>query len=175
MDEDARRQGWPFNVVDLSRPITEESMRKAYQSSNYGQCVFASDNNVVDNQTVVIQFENGITANLTMTAFTALPGRKMTFHGTLGEVEMDEENDYIRISRYGHGTRFLSIKEVIHNAANDDFGHGGGDMMLVRDFYDALAGVGELGTTLERSIESHLMAFAAERSRKLGEVCKVHK
>lgn len=175
VDEEARRQGWPFNVVDLSRPITEESIRKAYETSNYGRCVFACDNNVVDNQTVAMQFENGIKANLTMTAFTALPGRKITFHGTLGELEMDEENDYIRISRYGHGTRFLSIKEICRLAVNDNFGHGGGDLMLVKDFYDALLGNGELGTTLERSIESHLMALAAERSRKTGEVCCVHR
>jgi predicted dehydrogenase len=129
----------------------------------------------VDNQTVMMQFENGIKANLTMTAFTALPGRKMTFHGTLGEVEMDEENGYIRVSRYGHGTRFLKIKEIIKEAMNDTFGHGGGDYMMVKDFYDALVGKSELGTTLEASIESHLMALMAEQSRKDGKVYPVHK
>ena len=175
VNEDVRQQGWPFNVVDLSRPITEESIRKAYQNSQYGRCVFACDNNVVDNQTVVMQFENGIKAHLTMTAFTALPGRKITFHGTLGEVEMDEENDYIRVSRYGKGTEFLSIKEVLKDAVNEDFGHGGGDLMLVKDFYKALAGDEKLGTTLDRSIESHLMALAAEKSRITGRVCSVHK
>ena len=60
-----------------------------------------------------MQFENGIKANLTMTGFTALPGRKMTFHGTLGEVEMDEENDYIRLSRYGKGTEFFSTMPTV--------------------------------------------------------------
>ena len=175
VDEEARRQGWPFNVVDLSRPITEDSIRKAYENSGYGQCVFACDNNVVDHQTVVVQFENGIKANLTMTAFTALPGRKMTFHGTLGEVEMDEENNYIRLSRYGHGTQIFSIKEIVKQAMEDTFGHGGGDYMMVQDFYKALAGETELGTTLDRSVESHLMALAAEKSRITGEVCRVHK
>jgi predicted dehydrogenase len=129
----------------------------------------------VDNQTVVMQFENGIRANLTMTGFTALPGRKMTFHGTLGEIEMDEESDYIRLSRYGHGTQFFSIKEILKVAMNDTFGHGGGDFMLVRDFYKALAGETEMGTTLDASVESHLMALAAEKSRLTGEVCKVHR
>jgi predicted dehydrogenase len=175
VDDNARKQGWPFNVVDLSKPITEESMRKAYSASGYGQCVFACDNNVVDNQTVLMKFENGITAHLTMTGFTALPGRKMTFHGTLGEVEMDEENDYIRISRYGKGTEFFSIKEILKVALNDTFGHGGGDLMMVKDFYKALAGEGEMGTTLECSIESHLMALAAEKSRVTGLVFEVHK
>lgn len=175
VDEEKRRQGWPFNVVDLTRPITEQSIRNAYENNQYGRCVFDCDNNVVDNQTVVMQFENGIKANLTMTAFTALPGRKMTFHGTLGEVEMDEENGYIRVSRYGHGTRFLKIKEIIKETMNDTFGHGGGDYMMVKDFYDALVGKSELGTTLEASIESHLMALTAEKSRKDGQVYFVHK
>ena len=175
VDEEKRRQGWPFNVVDLTRPITEQSIRNAYENNQYGRCVFDCDNNVVDNQTVVMQFENGIKANLTMTAFTALPGRKMTFHGTLGEVEMDEENGYIRVSRYGHGTRFLKIKEIIKEAMDDTFGHGGGDYMMVKDFYDALVGKSELGTTLEASIESHLMALTAEKSRKDGQVYAVHK
>jgi len=46
--------------------------------------------------------------------------------------------------------------------------------MLVRDFYKALMGEEKLGTTLEGSVESHLMAIAAEKSRRSGEVCKVH-
>ena len=109
-----------------------------------------------------------------MTGFTQFPGRKMTFHGTHGEVEMDEENDYIRVSVYGKGTEFLSVKELMRDALKEDFGHGGGDVMLVRDFYKALSGE-ELETTLERSIESHLMGLAAEKSRKSGNACKVHK
>ena len=141
----------------------------------YGRCVFACDNDVVDHQTVLMQFANGVKANLTMTGFTALPGRKVTFHGTLGEIEMDEENDYIRISKYGHGTRSLSIKEILKVAINDTFGHGGGDLMMVGDLYDALCGQGKAGTSLDKSIESHLMALAAEKSRKSGEVCRVHK
>ena len=174
VDKKAVEQGWPYNVVDLTRPITDESMRKAYQNNGYGRCVFACDNNVVDNQTTLIKFKNGITANLVMTGFTALPGRKMTFHGTLGEVEMDEENDYIRISVYGKGSKFLSVKEVRKEVIADTFGHGGGDSMMVNDFYYALSGDEKLGTTLERSVESHLMALAAEKSRLTGKVIKVH-
>ena len=175
VDEDMRRQGWPFNVVDLTRPITEESIRKSYESNQYGRCVFACDNNVVDHQQTSMIFENGIKANLTMTAFTALPGRKITFHGTLGEVEIDEEFGYIRFSRYGHGTQMLQIKDIVSAKMKDTFGHGGGDYMMVQDFYKMLCGEAELGTTLDRSIESHLMALAAEKSRKTGEVCSVHK
>ena len=87
---------------------------------------------------------------------------------------MDEENDYIRVSRYGKGTRFININEIMKDTFREDFGHGGGDIMLVRDFYNSLIGQGEAGTTLDRSIESHLMAIAAEKSRVIGNVWKVH-
>ncbi len=165
---------WPFDVVDLSRPITEESLRKAYQTTPYGRCVFDCDNDVVDNQKVSVVFENGVKASLTMTAFTALPGRRVTFHGSLGEIEMDDFKDYIRLSVYEGETVEFSIKELIRNSMNDAFGHGGGDPMLVKDFYKALTGEGTLGTTLDKSVESHLMALCAEKSRLTGEVVYVH-
>ena len=68
-----------------------------------------------------------------------------------------------------------SIKEIINSTAKDDFGHGGGDELLIADFYTALEGDTDAKTTLEKSIESHLMALAAEKSRKKGETVKVHK
>jgi len=178
-----RVTGWPFDVVDLSRPITEESLRKAYQSGPYGRCVFACDNNVVDNQNVLMKFENGVKANLTMTGFTGYAGRKAVIHGTLGEIELDENRDLLKVSVYGEEkdvydvrkSEAYSIREIINSTSKDDFGHGGGDELLVRDFYLALEGGADAQTTIEKSVESHLMALAAEKSRKCGETVKVHK
>lgn len=178
-----RVTGWPFDVVDLSRPITEESLRKAYQSGPYGRCVFACDNNVVDNQNVLMKFENGVKANLTMTGFTGYAGRKAVIHGTLGEIELDENRDLLKVSVYGEEkdvydvrkSEAYSIREIINSTSKDDFGHGGGDELLVRDFYLALEGGADAQTTIEKSVESHLMALAAEKSRRCGETVKVHK
>ncbi len=174
--------GWPFDVVDLTRPITVESLRKAYQSNLYGRCVFACDNNVVDNQNVFIKFENGIKANLVMTGFTGYAGRKVVIHGTLGEIEMDENRDMLKLSVFGEEkdvydvrkSEAFSIKDIIQSSSKDEFGHGGGDEMLVKDFYKALTEDGDAETTLAKSIESHLMALASEKSRKTGEKIKVH-
>ena len=174
--------GWPFDVVDFTRPITVESLRKAYQGNQYGRCVFACDNNVVDNQHVMMKFSNGVKANLTMTGFTGYAGRKMTMHGTLGEIEMDENRDLLKLSVYGEEkdvydvrkSEAYSIKEIVNLANKDEFGHGGGDELLMTDFYKVLEGEMDGETTLEKSIESHLMALASEKSRKTGEIIKVH-
>ena len=96
---------------------------------------------------------------------------------------MDENRDMLKISIFGEEkdvydvrkSQALSIKEIVQSDLRDEFGHGGGDEMLVRDFYNALVGSGDAQTTLEKSIESHLMALAAEKKRKNGEKVEVHK
>jgi hypothetical protein len=48
-------------------------------------------------------------------------------------------------------------------------GHGGGDHGLMKAFVQALRGdAGALSTSARESLESHLMAFAAEESRLAG-------
>ena len=49
-----------------------------------------------------------------------------------------------------------------------DSGHGGGDFGLVRDFVEAVAAQDptKLSSSIRDSIESHIMGFAAEKSRK---------
>ena len=161
---------WPFNVVDYTNPNTEESLRNAYSSNQYGRCVFACDNDVVDNQSVSLVFENGVEVSLVMTGFTASAGRRITFHGTLGEIEFLGDADEIKVLQYGEKGESIKISELL---ADDEFSHGGGDARLVESFYDILVNGAKVDTSLENSVESHLMAFAAEKSRKSGCVVKI--
>lgn len=164
---------WPFNVVDVTNPNTEESLRKAYAKNQYGRCVFACDNNVVDHQAVMMSFENGVEVSLVMTAFTAGAGRKMTFHGTLGEIELLDDRDLLRVSVYGQEAVHYKMSELMQNQ-DDEFSHGGGDIRLVDAFYEVVANGKDCGTDLEKSVESHLIALAAEESRKSGKIIKIH-
>ena len=51
--------------------------------------------------------------------------------------------------------------------ANDFSGHGGGDAIMVKEFIDFLEGAPMSGTltSISRSVESHLVCLAAEKSR----------
>ena len=149
------------------------NLHSAYTEGPDGRCVFACDNNVVDVQSVSMKFQNGVTATLTMTAFTAETGRVMTFHGTLGEITFRDSAD-LTLSVFGQPKKVWTLQDIFRERACDSFGHGGGDLALVNDFYDMLEGTGETGTTLEASVESHLMALAAEEARKTGRVVRVH-
>ncbi len=163
---------WPYNVVSLEMPNTEENIRSAYEKGQYGRCVFACDNNVVDNQQVMMTFQNGVTASHTMSAFTDRMGRRMVLHCTLGEIELLEDVDTLTIYRFGEEKEVIKVSSL--RKETDGMGHGGGDTRLVKTLYDIMEGAQEAATTLEKSVESHLMAFAAEKSRKSGKVVFVH-
>lgn len=163
---------WPFNVVCLDKPNTEQLLRAAYENSEYGRCVFACDNNVVDNQSVDMVFENGVKVSHVMTAFTGKMGRRITLHGTLGEIELFDDLNQVNVYKFGEEPVFYKISDLL--AGDDEFGHGGGDSKLIKSLYEVLEGREHGGATLESSVESHLMALAAEESRKTGKIVKVH-
>lgn len=153
---------WPQNVITSKVPLTREAIIEGIETTNYGQCVFACDNDVVDNQEVIMLFENGISANLLMTGFTKELGRKYLFHGTYGEVDFNEEEGKITVKVYGKPTEVIPFSSL----ADINDGHGGGDEALINDVYKVFA-LNEKGTTtLEESLESHIIAIKAEESRK---------
>lgn len=164
---------WPFNVVCRDVPNTEEKLRKAYQEGPYGRCVFACDNDVCDNQQVVMEFENGVKVSFSMTGFSSRMGRKITVYGSHGYVDYDGSRDELKYSVYGKEDVYYSTDDLVKGLGVDTFDHGGGDEMMIRSLYEGLT-TGEMETTLEESIESHLMALAAEESRLTGKVVKVH-
>ena len=162
----SRPNVWPENVI-APAPLTDEKLMKAIKEGPYGRCVFACDNNVVDHQHTQMEFENGVKASLTMVAFTGQHGRRMDFFGTLGELVFDGDTNVITLYKFGKEPKTISVSEL----EDGGFGHGGGDVGLISDLYDVLMGKGENRTSLEASIESHLIGIKAEESRLRGGVC----
>lgn len=155
---------WPYNVITMALPLTEEAITEALKNGQYGRCVFACDNDVVDHQLTQMTFENGVKATLTMTAFTANGGRIMRFCGTHGEIVLDETHDLLEVKKYGQDP----VQIQLTNLNEGGYGHGGGDQGLISTLYDILSGKADARTSLEASIESHLVGICAEESRKAG-------
>lgn len=162
---------WPYNVP-VTAPVTEEKMLSALENGDYGRCVYACDNNVVDHQITQMHFENGVKATLVMTAFTHDTGRRFIFHGTHGEVWLLEDEHVIVVKKFGEDAVRLNISDLNDNG----YGHGGGDYFLIEELYGMLAGNAKQTTSLTASVESHLMGICAEESRIAGgKLIKVHK
>ncbi len=155
-------QVFPFTLITDVYPVTEEAMWEAIENGRYGQCVFACDNNVVDNQTVIMTFDNKVTATLKMEAFCYDGGRDMTFFGTEGELDLREHEDKIVLKRYDNTIQEWKLSEL----TDDLVGHGGGDHRMLDQVYEVMAnGDPSVDTSIDASIESHYMALAAEESR----------
>lgn len=161
---DKERERWPLSVVTTD--LTEPGVRHALRDGPYGRCVYTSDNDVADHQVVTIEFEGGVLATLTMSAFTPVARRRTRIMGTRGFLEGDGKQlaftDFI--------TREVETFDQLDPGADPEDGHGGGDVGVMRAFVDAVS-VGDSSLVRSgprESLESHLMAFAAERSRLSG-------
>ena len=161
---------WPVNV--LVPEVNTRTLAEALATGPYGKCVYACDNDVVDNQVVNLEFADGTTASMTMTAFTFHGARKTRIFGTRGEIDTDSRVITVRDFLYD------TVREIDTGTVNDGgilTAHGGGDLGLMEAFVSAVAenDPSKIVTGIDETLESHLMVFAAEESRRTGKVVKL--
>ncbi|MEU4724398.1 Gfo/Idh/MocA family oxidoreductase [Nonomuraea dietziae] len=169
LDDPVYRQ-WPLGV--LTEDPTPAGLRKALQDGPYGTCVYAGRNDVVDHQVVNLEYQGGVTASFTMTAFTALDFRKTRIFGTLGSIDGDGRT--LAVHDFLSDSREIIDFDPDGGASAAD-GHGGADTELVRAFLTAVAtGDHALITSgPQESIASHHVVWAAEHARHTGTVVEV--
>jgi predicted dehydrogenase len=162
-----RQRGWTY-VFDLPEDKEKhgEYILEKLRTTNYGRCVYRMDNNQEDHYVSSMEFEGGITAAFSMEAFTSYAGRRTRVMGSMGDIVGDMQNFTLTDFRTGKST-------VFDNSGSD--GHGGGDWRLVRNWLQAVSQRNPdlLTSTIDASIESHIMGFMAEKSRKTGKIEKV--
>jgi predicted dehydrogenase len=167
---DMKNTGWPVSV--LSQDLSRAGRLAALRTGPYGRCVYHCDNDVVDHQVVLMEFQGGVTASFTMSAFTLLKARETYVGGTLGMISGDGEVLEV--------TTFAREQRTLHDTRARGFdagsGHGGGDFGLMKDFVRAVRknDPGLLSSSVDVSLESHLMAFAAEKSRLTHRFVDIH-
>ena len=162
-------RGWPLDVLVPSGP-TEEKLIEALKTGPYGKCVFHCNNNVVDHQVVNLNMTDGTTMSFTMCGFTAETSRYAKFMGTRGEVIVDMQPDEKESKIWIEHFDPERTKEIINvvELSEDFSGHGGGDNRMVEEFLDVISGEKSESTyitSLDRSLQSHYCALAAEYSR----------
>lgn len=157
----AGRVHWPINVLD-PHP-TPENIEQALRTGPYGRCVYHCDNDVVDHQVVNIELDGGTTINFTMSAFTERCYRTIKVMGTHGCVEGNMDLSHLVWHDFFGHSEEMDLKVTDGSMA----GHGGGDAVMVKQFVELLASGrdDEMLSSVEHSIESHLVALLAERSR----------
>ena len=146
----------------------EEAKLDALRASDHGRCVYKCGNNVVDHQVACAVFDNEVTAAFTMCAFTNDCNRTLKLMGTHGEIRGDFNKNEIEVTEFLTGSkRVVSTAPSATGAEEDEVGHGGGDYGIMRDFTELVSSgdVGKAAAIASISLQGHLMAFAAEKSR----------
>lgn len=157
--------GWPVNI--LTTQHDEAGVLQALRTGPYGRCVYRCGADVVDHQVVNLLLEDGVTVSFSMCGFSKYNQRDIRIMGTHGEIVGDLGAGIIRVLPFVGEEEQTDMRTL-----TDDFsGHAGGDARMLEEFLDLLLGISEGSpslTTVQRSLESHLVALAGEMSRKRG-------
>ncbi len=159
--------GWPASAISVDTSLA--ARRGALESGPYGRCVYHCDNDVVDHQVVSFEFESGASGALFMHGHSHEEGRTLRYDGTRASLR----------GKFTYGSAEIDIHDhltgaVEHLVPDTGQGHGGGDEGLAAAFVHSLSnGSAEALTSARNSLESHLMAFAAEDARTSGEVVEM--
>lgn len=150
-------------VDALALDHTPEGMLKALAEGPYGRCAYRCDNDVVDHQVVNLFFESGVSASLTMCAFTERCERILNIMGSKGQIQGNMEENEIILHHFASG-RTTTIKLQTPSG-----GHSGSDIAIMRDFVTLVRENNlDSRSSADVSVESHLIALAAEESRLSG-------
>lgn len=148
----------------VSLDTSRQALLSALKEGPYGRCVYRCDNDVVDHQIVNLQFANGVTASVTMCAFTEKCERIINLMGSRGQIKGNMEENTIEWTDFvtGHTTQIrLHVQEG---------GHSGSDVSMMRQFVKLVGSNGkeENKSAATEAVESHFIALAAEESRLAG-------
>lgn len=173
---------WAFYVWDaleaIPNPTIDDKIALMKSDSPYARCMYKCDNNVVDHQSVLVNFANGATGTHNMVGGSSQSLRKIHIIGTKGEIYGDFEKSKFYVSKINpspdaHNGE-CDIEEVDLNVSGDMVGayggHGGGDERLTADFVKFILGEKPslACTSIFDSVAGHLCVYLADESRENG-------
>lgn len=173
---------WSFYVwdalEDIENPTIEDKIKLMKSDNPYARCIYKCDNDVVDHQSVLINFESGATGTHNMVGGSSQPMRKIHIIGTKGEIYGNFEESKFYVSKIDPSVNAhngeCSLEEVDLNVSGDMVGayggHGGGDERLTEDFVKFIKGEKPslACTSVFDSVAGHLCVYLADESRENG-------
>lgn len=173
---------WSFYVWDAlegkDNPTIEDKIELMKSDNPYARCIYKCDNDVVDHQSVLVEFESGATGTHNMVGGSSEPRRNIHIIGTKGEIYGNfEESKFtvlkINPSPDAHNEE-CDVEEVDLKVSGDMVGayggHGGGDERLSEDFVKYIRGEKPslACTSIFDSVAGHLSVYLADESRENG-------
>ena len=173
---------WSFYVWDalehLPNPTLEDKIELMKSDNQYARCIYKCDNDVVDHQSVLVNFASGATGTHNMVGGSSEPRRYIHIIGTKGEIYGNFEESKFTVLKINPSPdahhEECDVEEVDLRVSGDMVGayggHGGGDERLAEDFVMFIRG-GEPSlacTSIFDSIAGHLCVYKADASMENG-------
>ncbi len=157
------------DIEGIETPTDDDRKRSFAKGNPYDRCIYKCDNNVVDHQSVLVNFATGATGTHNMIGGAAKSQRIIHIVGTKGEISGVFEDNRFTVSKIDPGPDCGYTEETVDLNADAE-GHGGGDDALTADFVRYVrTGRQSLScTAIENSIAGHLTVFLADKSRENG-------
>ena len=154
-------------LEDIENP-TDEQRRELLMKSEYGRCMFKCDNDVVDHQSVLVNFASGATGTHNLTGGAAESLRTIRVIGTKGEIYAELENKFVKIKTINPDPNKYFDERIIDLSKTPDEGHGGADTALTADFIKFIRddNPSVSCTSIHNSIAGHRIIFLADKSRE---------
>lgn len=157
--------------LEHKKDQTEQDRIDSFKNGNpYNRCIYKCGNNVVDHQSVLVNFRSGATGTFNLVGGAAKSQRPIHVTGTKGELKGVFEENKFTVSLIEADAKEGFTEETVDLSAVGEEGHGGGDDNLTADFIRYLR-TGEQSiscTAIENSVAGHLTVFKAEESRERG-------
>jgi predicted dehydrogenase len=126
-------------------------------------CVYTSDKDIVDNQTVILEWDHGVRGTFNLQGFRHIGLRTSRIWGQRGMLDYNDARDpQIEL------TDALTGDVTTHTYALVKGGHGGTDLKMMDRFVDAIERGSAGDSGLEQGLAATLIALKADESRLSG-------
>jgi predicted dehydrogenase len=161
---DGPLEEWP--AKEICKEHTREAHMEAIKNGPYGICAWRANNDVVDHQIVMMEFEGGATATCTLSGYSATNGRRIRLQGTLGEMLYEESLSRISIKRFSDNEG-----EFIEVPSPDSYHPE--DKDILDDWISSIVFSTPVVVDTKEALRTHAVVFASELSRKENRVVEM--
>lgn len=165
-----------FDALPKDRAAKDAKIAEYLRTTDYGRCVFRCQNDQCDHYVCNLEFDGPdgtahSTASLQVEALTSYGGRKTRIMGTKGDIVGDMQT--FTLTDFLTGKKYVWDEDISQLPGYE--GHAGGDWGIVKDFVLAVAHHDEkyLSSTIDVSVESHVMGFRAEQARLKSKIVNI--
>ncbi len=147
----------------------DKPIHKTVDIQTYGSdlCVYNREKELIDNQTIILEWDNGVRGNFNLQLFQNKGKRETKVWGERGLLEMGIGEKQLTVTMSDTG------EKIAYDFPTQSGGHGGTDPSMLDRFIEAIENNGEADSCLSAGLAATLVAEKANESMKTGKVINI--